>query len=156
MSIERLICLKFPGVEQYSPEEHDRNGWPSGNFSSEIRMEYGWGYNYMCKERGLIVSKKDDQSMCVRMDTDFIFNRFDRNKERLFFANIMRSLLSDDKFYFEMQYKLIACLFSIKSGRITYSMILRECCGSVKVMWNSRSRLLSLKSQSINLYCISK
>lgn len=126
MSIERLICLKFPGVEQYSPEEHDRNGWPSGNFSSEIRMEYGWGYNYMCKERGLIVSKKDDQTMCVRMDTDFIFNRFDRNKERLFFANIMRSLLSDDKFYFEMQYKLIDCDFNDKSREREFHMTLTD------------------------------
>ena len=64
--------------------------------------------------------------MCVRMDTDFIFNRFDRNKERLFFANIMRSLLSDDKFYFEMQYKLIDCDFNDKSREREFHMTLTD------------------------------
>ena len=128
MSIERLICLKFPGVEQYSPTECDKNGWQTGSFSPETTMEYGWDYNYMRKERGLIVSKKDDQTMCVRMDADYIFRggSFDLNKERLFFANIMRSLLSDDKFYFEMQYKLIDCDFNDKSREREFHMTLTD------------------------------
>ena len=128
MSIERLICLKFPGVEQYSPTECDKNGWQTGRFSPETTMEYGWDYNYMRKERGLIVSKKDDQTMCVRMDADYIFRggSFDLNKERLFFANIMRSLLSNDKFYFEMQYKLIDSDFKDLGSEREFLMTLTD------------------------------
>ena len=126
MSIERLICLKFPGVEQYSPVEYNKNGWPTGSYSWDTIMEYGESYKDKNYVSSLVVSKINDQTMCVRMDTDFIFNRFDRNKERLFFANIMRSLLSDDKFYFEMQYKLIDCDFNDKSREREFHMTLTD------------------------------
>ncbi|MGM9816799.1 MAG: hypothetical protein ACI304_07060 [Lepagella sp.] len=60
------------------------------------------------------------------MDADSILSRYTLPKDRLFFANTMRSLLSEDKCYFEMQYELIDCNLNIKFKEREFHMSLSD------------------------------
>ena len=104
MSIEQLIRVKFPGVYEDSVADRDKMGYPTNSFEDR-KIVYGGLYNY--KENSIIVSKVDDRNLCVRMDADSIISRYSQPQDKLFFANVMRSLLSEDKCYFKMTYELI-------------------------------------------------
>ena len=58
------------------------------------------------------------------MDADSILSRYTLPKDKLFFANTMRSLLSEDKCHFEMQYELIDCNLNIKYKEREFHMTL--------------------------------
>lgn len=121
LSIEELVTIKFSGVRQYSFPEYDKMGKPTSTFVDHT-ISYGGSYSF--KENSIIVSKIDDRNLCVRMDADSILSRYTLPKDKLFFANTMRSLLSEDKCHFEMQYELIDCNLNIKYKEREFHMTL--------------------------------
>ena len=106
ISIERVIRTAFPGVIQKGVDTVYDN-------KTKIRPwieEYGpmkssteqYPYN-----TALIISKIDDNRMCIVINARDISLENSKHKNRLFFANVLRSLLSEENCHFEMNYKLV-------------------------------------------------
>ena len=106
ISIERVIRTAFPGVIQKGVDTVYDN-------KTKIRPwieEYGpmkssteqYPYN-----TALIISKIDDNRMCIVINARDISLENSKLKNRLFFANVLRSLLSEENCHFEMNYKIV-------------------------------------------------
>ncbi|MGM9816801.1 MAG: hypothetical protein ACI304_07070 [Lepagella sp.] len=74
----------------------------------------------------LIISKIDDNRMCIVINARDISLENSRLKDRLFFANVIRSLLSEDRCHFEMNYELIDCDINDKSLEREFHMTLTD------------------------------
>ncbi|MGM9866651.1 MAG: hypothetical protein ACI303_02150 [Lepagella sp.] len=109
-----MIRTAFTGVTQkYVLSE--THGVPNGRYEEQ-------GEEYGSLTPALSISKIDDNRMCIVVDSKDISLRNSNLKDRLFYANILQSLLSEDRCHFEMQYELIDCDFNDKSQEREFHM----------------------------------
>ena len=118
ISIERVIRTAFTGVTQkYVLSE--THGVPNGRYEEQ-------GEEYGPLTSALSISKIDDNRMCIVVDSKDISLRNSNLKDRLFYANILQSLLSEDRCHFVMQYELIDCDLNDKSKEREFHMTLTD------------------------------
>ena len=98
MPIEKVIRTVFPGVMKKGIEMN-YHGMTPGDYIMQDE-EYG------SMTSAASISKIDDNRMSIVVDARKISLINSNLKNRLFYANILRSLLSEEKCYFEMNYKL--------------------------------------------------
>ncbi len=105
ISIERVIRTAFPGVIQKGVDtvidnkRYQRPGIEEYGPLKSLTIQNP--YN-----TALIISKIDDNRMCIVINARDISLENSKLKNRLFFANVIRSLLSENNCHFEMNYEL--------------------------------------------------
>lgn len=118
ISIAELLSSYFPGATQWSVTEY-RKDLPTWNFyDTEISLGF--------KEDVVTISNIADNKMCVMIDPQQFVSNTGYAKGKLFYANILRSLLSEEKCYFEMQYELIDCDFNDQNLEREFHMTLTD------------------------------
>ncbi|MGM9815885.1 MAG: hypothetical protein ACI304_02355 [Lepagella sp.] len=118
ISIAELLSSYFPGATQWSVTEY-RKDLPTWNFyDTEISLGF--------KEDVVTISNIADNKMCVMIDPQQFVSNTGYAKGKLFYANILRSLLSEEKCYFEMQYELIDCDFNNQNLEREFHMTLSD------------------------------
>ena len=124
ITIERVIRTAFPGVIQKSANiELEVNEFRPGI------EEYGplkSSTEQNPYNTALIISKIDDSRMCIVINARDISLENSKLKDRLFFANVIRSLLSEENCHFVMQYELIDCDLNDKSKEREFHMTLSD------------------------------
>ena len=118
ISIERVIRTAFPGVIKKGI---------NNNYHTKPLGDYVIMYEeYGPMNSALSISKIDDNRMCIVVDARDISLKNSKIKDRLFYANILRSLLSEENCHFEMNYKIINTLISDHSQEREFQMTLTE------------------------------
>lgn len=118
ISIAELLSSYFPGTTQWSVTEY-RKDLPTWNFyDTEISLGF--------KEDVVTISNIADNRMCVMIDPKQFVSNTGYAKGKLFYANILRSLLSEDRCHFEMQYELIDCDFNDQNLEREFHMTLTD------------------------------
>lgn len=118
ISIAELLSSYFPGATQWSVTEY-RKDLPTWNFyDTEISLGF--------KEDVVTISNIADNRMCVMIDPQQFVSNTGYAKGKLFYANILRSLLSEDRCHFEMQYELIDCDFNDQNLEREFHMTLTD------------------------------
>ncbi|MGN0238128.1 MAG: hypothetical protein ACI4AK_08625 [Lepagella sp.] len=118
ISIERVIRTAFPGVIKKGIN-NDYHTKPLGDYVIMFE-EYG------PMNSALSIAKIDDNRMCIVVDARDISLENSKLKDRLFYANILRSLLSEESCHFELNYKLINTLLSDHSVEREFQMTLTD------------------------------
>ena len=121
MSMIDILCVLFTGVYQYADPEKDIYGSPVSTKSVSPICYYFSGED-------VIVSKVNNERLCVRLDPVSILSNYKINPKEMtnFVCSIISSLLSEQSCHFEMNYELIDCDFNDKSKEREFHMILSD------------------------------
>ena len=121
MSMIDILCVLFTGVYQYADPEKDIYGSPVSTKSVSPICYYFSGED-------VIVSKVNNERLCVRLDPVSILSNYKINTKRMsnFVCSIISSLLSEQSCHFEMNYELIDCDFNDKSKEREFHMTLTD------------------------------
>ena len=118
ISIAELLSNYFPGATQRSVTKYHKF-LPTWEFyDTEISLGF--------KEDVVTISNIADNRMCVMIDPQQFVSNTGYAKGKLFYANILRSLLSEDRCHFEMQYELIDCDFNDQNLEREFHMTLTD------------------------------
>ena len=121
ISIIDIIRKIAPGIHQIEQRQYDENtGMPTWQYK-RLNVNYG-----LILYLAATVTKIDDQEMCVYLDAENLMNKLSHVDAKIFAANILRSLLSEDRCHFEMQYELIDCDINDKSKEREFHMTLTD------------------------------
>ena len=121
ISIIDIIRKIAPGIHQIEQRQYDENtGMPTWQYK-RLNVNYG-----LILYLAATVTKIDDQEMCVYLDAENLMNKLSHVDAKIFTANILRSLLSEESCHFEMNYELIDCDFNDKSKEREFLMTLTD------------------------------
>ena len=147
VSILDVISSSFYSVYKTEVALRDKNGYLTNNFRlNDIQYGGGLGVN------ALILSKKNSQNLCCTIDAYQFFKNFYAQPIIQFYANLLRSLLSEEKCYFEMNYELIDCDFNDQTKEREFHMTLKDPQHSRNIMEYVILPLLIENRQAIKNY----
>ncbi|MGN0237022.1 MAG: hypothetical protein ACI4AK_02900 [Lepagella sp.] len=121
VSILDVISSTFVSIYEREDALRDKNGYLTNVFRLND-IQYGGNLG----ENALILSKMDSQNLCCTIDAYQFFKNFYAQPKIQFYANLLRSLLSEEKCYFEMQYELIDCDFNDHTKEREFLMTLTD------------------------------
>ena len=119
ISFLELMVHFFPGMTQQEFHEMDYKGNGTGHY---VPGPINNGFNFSAFKD----QKKGDGEFVLIVEAPLIFSQYIAPKNRLFFANLLRALLSEDRCYFEMKSQLIDCDFNDKSKEREFHMTLKD------------------------------
>ena len=147
VSILDVIRETFPHIIQHEYAVKDHNDFPTGGYELGS-INYGFRF----ADNTIIVSKINEQRLCCRIDANRFFDQIKHPAYRCFMANILRSLLSEDRCHFEMQYELIDCDINDQSKKREFHMTLSDPQHSRNIMEYLIIPLLIENKQTIKDY----
>ena len=108
ISIENVMRTAFPGLTQKKVIQYDHKGSPYGYETQDD--------DFGPLNKALGISKIQDDRICILINCRKISSlEVLKPKNRLFYATVLRSVLSEDRCHFEMHYEMIDCDFNDQS-----------------------------------------